>query len=77
MNRSIINNDRIWGSVLIALGIAAVLFQPFEQIDKYIRGRTDTALTFLLLIIAVALAGVAFMGRPTQKAFWLVWMVAP
>jgi len=69
--------DRFWGFVLIVIGVAAITFRPFDKFDDWIRGETDYVLTALLLILAAVIVFVAFEGRPSVKALWLIWMVVP
>jgi hypothetical protein len=72
-----LEDDRVWGSVLIAIGIASVIFRPFEKVDKALHGETDAILTAILLVLATATVWLAFWGRPAMKALAIVWIVTP
>ena len=75
--KSLFENDKLWGSVLIVLGIAAIIFQPFEKFDRWVKGSSNDVMTAMLFILAAGTVAVALYGRPSMKAFWLVWVVTP
>lgn len=72
-----LHDDRFWGVALIALGLIAISFKPFEALDRVITGKTDTVLTTVLLLMAIGVVIVAFAGRPALKALLIVWIVTP
>ena len=69
--------DRVWGLILIAAGIAALTFQPFDKLNKFLGAATDEALSMILVLIA-AIALVAAIKAPTPtKVLLVAWMVTP
>jgi len=71
-------DDRIWGFVLIAIGLVMIALHPWpERIDGWLRGLPNDVMTVILVLLAVAIIGVAFGARPAVKAFLILWIVMP
>ena len=66
-----------YGVVLISLGIVVMVLDPFNKLDAYLRGATNTVLTVTLLGLATLTALVAFWARPSLKALVILWILAP
>lgn len=73
-----ITEDKFWGWVLIAIGVVALTFQPFDKLDVWLKGKPNRVLTYLLVAIGLFYIGVAFLApRPHVKALAVFWAVTP
>lgn len=72
-----ITEDRIWGFVLIALGLASIAFHPFDKIGAWLKGSADESLSVALVLLAVMVVVIAIKAPPTTKAVVLAWIVTP
>ena len=66
-----------WGIVLISLGIVGMVLDPFDKVDAYLRGATNTVLTATLLGLAALTTVVALSARPSLKALLILWILLP
>lgn len=72
-----ITKDETWGYVLIAVGIASLIWKPFDRLNGALKGEPDRVLTLLLIGLAVVVAAIAFRGSPSLKALAVFWIVSP
>jgi hypothetical protein len=72
-----ITKDETWGYVLIAVGIASLIWKPFNRLNSTLKGEPDRILTLLLIGLAVVVAAIAFRGSPSLKALAVFWIVSP
>lgn len=69
--------DKFWGFVLIALGVAALWFQPFDKIGDKLKGQPDQFLTLTLWGLALVAVLIAVKGDAKLKALAIFWIVSP
>jgi hypothetical protein len=72
-----ITKDETWGYVLIAVGIASLIWKPFDRLNGTLKGEPDRVLTLLLIGLAMIVAAIAFRGSPSLKALTVFWIVSP
>lgn len=72
-----ITKDESWGWLLIAVGVASIVWKPFDKLDGVLKGQTDRVLTFFLVILAIVVIMVALHGSPELKAIAVFWIVSP
>ena len=71
-------DDRIWGFVLIAIGVAMIALHPWpDRIDGWLRGLPNDVMTAILVLLAIITICVALGARPAVKAFLILWIVMP
>ena len=71
-------DDRIWGVVLIAIGLAMVALHPWsERIDGWLEGLPNDVLTAILVLLAIIIIGIALGARPAIKVLLILWIVMP
>jgi predicted MFS family arabinose efflux permease len=71
-------DDRIWGVVLIAIGVAMIALHPWsERIDGWLKGMPDHTMTAILVLFAIIIICIAFGARPAIKALLILWIVMP
>ena len=71
-------DDRIWGLVLVAIGVAMIALHPWaERVDGWLRGLPNDIMTTILILLAIITIGVALGARPAVKAFLILWIVMP
>ena len=54
-----------------------MVLDPFNKLDAYLRGATNTVLTATLLGLATLTTVVALWARPSLKALVILWILAP
>lgn len=72
-----IGKDKIWGFVLIALGVISLVYKPFDKLGGKLQGAPDRVLTLLLIGLALVIFGIAVKGPPGVKALAAFWIVTP
>jgi hypothetical protein len=71
-------DDRIWGIVLIAIGVAMIALHPWsERIDGWLKGLPSDVMTAILILLAIVVICIAFGARPAVKALLILWIVMP
>ncbi len=71
-------DDRIWGFVLIAIGLAMIALHPWpERIDGWLQGLPNHVMTAILVLLAIIIICIALGARPAIKAFLILWIVMP
>ena len=71
-------DDRFWGVVLIAIGVAMIALHPWSQrLDGWLKGLPNDVMTTVLVLLAIAIIGIAFFVRPALKALLILWIVMP
>ena len=71
-------DDRIWGVMVIAIGVAMIALHPWlERIDGWLKGLPDDVMTVVLVLLAIIVICIAFGARPTAKALLILWIVMP
>jgi hypothetical protein len=71
-------DDRIWGFVLIATGVAMIALHPWaERIDGWLRGLPNDVMTATLVLLAIIIVCIALGARPAFKALLILWIVMP
>ena len=71
-------DDRIWGVVLIAIGVAMIALHPWsERIDGWLKGLPNDVMTAILLSLAIIIICAALGARPAIKALLILWIVMP
>lgn len=69
--------DKIWGFVLIALGIASLWFQPFDRLNGKLKGEPEQVLTIVLVGLAIVILMIGAKGSAGLKALAVFWIVTP
>lgn len=69
--------DRIWGWWLIAAGIAALYWHPFDRIERAAGQGPELVLSIALLALAALSAWGAWRLERKGKARLLAWLVLP
>ena len=71
-------DDRIWGVVLIAIGVAMIALHPWSgRIDGWLKGLPNDVMTAILIMLAVIIICIALGARPAVKALLILWIVMP
>ena len=71
-------DDRIWGFVLMAIGLAMIALHPWSQrVDGWLEGVPDDVMTAILVLLAIIIVVIAFSARPAIKALLILWIVMP
>ena len=71
-------DDRIWGLVLIAIGVAMIALHPWaERVDGWLRGLPNDAMTVILVVFAVIIICIGLGARPAFKALLILWILMP
>ena len=71
-------DDRIWGVVLISIGLAIIAFHPWsERIDGWLKGLPNDVMTAILVLLAIIIICIALFARPAIKALLILWIVMP
>jgi hypothetical protein len=71
-------DDRIWGVVLIATGLAMFALHPWAvRMDSWLRGLPNDVMTAILVLLAIIIICIAFGARPAIKALLILWIVMP
>ena len=71
-------DDRIWGAVLIAIGIGMIILHPWsDRLDGWLKGLPNDAMTMVLILLAIIIICVAIAARPATKALLITWIVMP
>ena len=71
-------DDRIWGVVLIAIGLAMIALHPWsERLDGWLKGLPNDVMTAILVLLAIIIICVALGARPAVKALLILWIVMP
>jgi hypothetical protein len=71
-------DDRIWGVVLISIGVAMIALHPWsERIDGWLKGLPNDVMTAILVLLAIIIICIAFGARPAVKALLILWIVMP
>ena len=71
-------DDRIWGFVLIAIGVAMIALHPWpERIDGWLRGLPNDVMTAILVLLAIIIVCIAWFARPAYKALLILGIVMP
>ena len=71
-------DDRIWGVVLIAIGIAMIALHPWsERIDGWLKGLPNDVMTAILVLVAIIIICIALVARPAVKALLILWIIMP
>lgn len=72
-----ITQDKFWGFVLIGLGIAALIWKPFDKVNARLQGTADRTLTIMLFVLAAVVIAIALSDKPALKALAVFWVVTP
>lgn len=72
-----ITQDKFWGFVLIALGVIAITWKPFDKINAHLQGTADRTLTLALFVLAGIVIMIALSDKPSLKALAIFWVVTP
>jgi len=71
-------DDRIWGFVLIAIGVAMIALHPWpDRIDGWLRGLPNDVMTAILVLFAIIIICIALSARPAVKALLILWIIMP
>lgn len=71
-------DDRIWGVVLIAIGLAMIALHPWsERLDGWLEGLPNDVLTAILVLLAIVIICIALGARPAVKVLLILWIVMP
>ena len=71
-------DDRIWGVVLIAIGLGMIALHPWsERLDGWLKGLPNDVMTAILILLAIMIICVALGARPAIKALLILWIVMP
>ena len=71
-------DDRIWGAVLIAIGLGMIVLHPWsDRLDDWLKGLPNDAMTTILIFLAIIIICVALIARPATKALLITWIVMP
>ncbi len=71
-------DDRIWGVVLMAIGLAMIALHPWSQrLDGWLKGLPNDVMTAILVLLAIIIICIAFSARPAIKALLILWIVMP
>jgi len=71
-------DDRIWGVVLISIGVAMIALHPWpERIDGWLKGLPNDVMTAILVLLAIIIICIALFARPAIKALFILWIVMP
>ena len=71
-------DDRIWGTVLITIGVVMILLHPWsDRLNGWLQGLPNDAMTGALILLAITITCVAIVGRAATKALLITWIVMP
>ena len=71
-------DDRVWGVVLMAIGLAMIGLHPWSQrLDGWLKGLPNDVMTAILVLLAIIIICIAFSARPAIKALLILWIVMP